>query len=277
MKKSIKVLGFSLFILVTSCSKTEKTTQLTKPIVDIENNTVQENSIIKQNIFYKGKKYLLTGTLDAEKKGIRYESVPNELLEWNKNGDEAVVSHVLLYEDRTDIYLFDTKEEHAEAFQFEDGKESRLKGYGQATLKTYQDVSFSNVSNISATNYSVILRQISNTIYKTFDFNSVGWNQYAYGQSIDWVGSNENDEISGIQLNSSFGSERVHFMACVDANYQGARLYITKLYSGVAYTDMFRYTYSINIWFTTWQKNWNDEISSYEFFQTNVKLYNNQI
>ncbi|MFY7938828.1 MAG: hypothetical protein ACOVOQ_15730, partial [Flavobacterium sp.] len=183
--------------------------------------------------------------------------------------------HVLLYDDRTDIYLFDNRELHKEAFVFEDANPNRHKGYNEAVSKTFAGAQ--PWGGAILVNMSSILRTLNNITWKTFDFNTCS----AYGQSIPWVGNPENDNIEAVFLNKNTGSERPHFMGCEHANWGGQRIYITLTSNNpngkYAYLGWYHLS---RVWYNpfTWGwRYWDNRISSYEMFQTNVKLYGIQI
>jgi hypothetical protein len=198
--------------------------------------------------------------------------MPQILLEYYGDSSKTEqVSHVLVYDDRTDIYLFDNGEQHKQAFKFENADPIIKKGFNQAVSKTYANAFLSHQNRgVWLVNFSSILRTLNNTVWKTFDFNSCS----AYGQSIPWVGSWENDNIEAAYLKKDAGSERPHLMSCQHANWGGCRLYVTLVTNNVngAYLFMGAYPMRFRWWTLSWQF-WDNEISSYEMFQTNVKLY----
>jgi hypothetical protein len=261
------IFGISLLFLMNSCTKDE--VQKSNSIANNETEIVETkgDGTITHNVYYKGEKFVLKGKQDFENKLVNWENIPDKLKEWNKTGEEEVVSQVLLYDDRTDVYLFDSKEEHQEMFTFAEGNQNRLKGQNEVTLKTYNDIA---TSGSGGTIYGNILRSIANCCWAKRCFG----NFWCYGDGAGSLPSSEDNEISGIQLGQTWwGAERAQFVCCQFSNWGGSRLYITKVTTNpIAYANMFNYNYTY-----IWNRNWNDAISSYELFQTNSFLSGQRI
>jgi hypothetical protein len=249
--------GLLFLIFITGCAKDD---------FKSDSQTIQ----IKQNIIYKGVTYNLEGTYDTITKQVNYTSKPEALLEFGKDTNIPTVTHVILYEDRTDIYLYDDTPSFKANVKFGDGNPNRLKSLNGARCNTYDGLqTLGNTAWYYGTNF----RTLTNPNYGKLFFSSV----WGYGNSVPWVGSAENDAISAITLedfntpsapwvNSTV--ERVNFQGCQHINWGGSRLYIT-LASGKIGIGAVK-VYPFKLWGWLPWETWDNTISSYEIVQANV-------
>jgi hypothetical protein len=268
---------FALFIMLYSCSKDQQQqgSSLTniKKIADSTSNISDTfNFRLTQNFIYSGTTYTVASHFNHNENKLEFDNMPQVLIDYYSDSTKTEsVTHVLVYDDRNDIYLFDNPKDHNQAFVFENANPNRHKGFNEAQSKSYATANKFGQLVIS---FSGLLRTINNTVWKSFDFGSCN----AYGLSIPWVGSSENDNIEGYTLLKNTGSERPHIMSCEHANWGGKRLYITMV-SNVNYAKQVwvgAWPMKYRWWTLSWVF-WHNEISSYEMFQTNVKLYGNTI
>jgi hypothetical protein len=256
----IGVFLLSAILAISSCTK-EAVQESDKDILEI-----------KQNIIYKGVTYNLTGSLDIKNNKLEYTNFPDELREFKTESDDKAiqtVTHVIQYPEKTDIYLFDSKEEYNEVFTYE-ANQNKLKGQNQAQIKTYDQLS---VVTGLAIAHGTLFRTMTNPFWSKRNFGQT----WAYADGIGWVGATENDRIDAIQFSDftpSWTSERVHFVATNDANWGGPILRVT-LASGTTSANpksgtapIQSYPYFSGGWLP-WG-NWGNTISCYEMFQANV-------
>lgn len=284
----------ALFIMlfgIYSCSKENNVVnQVVHNNAEKSTETTEVLKMKKIIFHYKGLVYESKMKVNQDNK-YEYENMPKEIINFfadttNESDSTKIgnVSHYLIYDDYIDAYLFDKEEEHLSAFTFENADINRKKGQNEAFCKTYGAAFLATLNGAGtgfwSLNSNSLIRTITNLTWKTFDFGSVGWNINAYGNSISWVGNAENDRIDAVWLNRMPGSERVHYMGCEHINWGGNRIYISLVSNkpGGDYLILNNLPMKFSWW--PWSfgwKYWNDNISSYEMFQTNVKLYNNQI
>ena len=148
---------FTFLIVVTSCNKE-----------DLKSDA--QSIYIKQNIIYKGVKYPMEGTYDTTTKQVNYTSKPEALLAFGQDTNIATVTHAIIYEDRTDIYLYDDTLSFNQNVQFGDGNQNRLKSMNGARCKTYDGLGYSGLFAIPfGTNY----RNFTNPNWQNSLFGSV--------------------------------------------------------------------------------------------------------
>ena len=248
---------FATLFAVTSCNKE-----------DMKSDT--QSIYIKQNIIYKGVTYNLEGTYDTATKQINYISKPTALLSFGTDTNVATVTHAIIYEDRTDIYLYDDTSSFHANVEFGDGSQNRLKSMNGARCKTYDGL---GLSGLFAIPFGANFRTITNPNWGRLFFNSV----WGFGNSVTWVGSWENDAISSLTLEdfntptspwANSTVERVHFMGCQHAVWGGSRLYVTLAGGRLATAPIGVYPFKLWGWLP-WGT-WDNKISSYEIVQANV-------
>ncbi|MCU0328523.1 MAG: hypothetical protein MUE53_05985 [Chitinophagales bacterium] len=222
-----------------------------------------DDKVKLQVLHYKGLVYKGYPKIDIEKNTLSYDNLPDGFKTFGENNVNNTITHVFIYEDREEIFLFDDSSEYKEAIQFEKVEQNELKqrGFAQAICYTTEHV---NSWPNQLFSYS------DNRTWKKFNYNNVG---PCYGESYAWVGPNYNDKMSLVQMSSS-NNEKVQFMGCVNSNWGDPLFGMGKVYITLMTSNSHRYgsgnlhTYPRGIgWFGI--SHWGDQISSFEFYQTN--------